>query len=165
MDKLEDLEPLPATIHVHEGEDGYSYQNLFGQYLQGAKSIHIVDPYVRLEYQIRNFLAIIGIFNTTNGPVELILTTSADDAYQERNIGKKLDEIKTNVAKHGVNLLYDLSPTVHRRGIEADNGWKIIIDRGLDIFQKPDSKYELSEIDQTKRKCRETDIIFQQAKG
>jgi ATP-dependent Lon protease len=67
------------------------------------------------------------------------------------------------VIKHGIEFSYDFSTTVHRRGIEADNGWKIIIDRGLDIFQKPDSKYELSEVDQTKRKCRETEITFLQA--
>lgn len=150
----------PNTIQIKEGETGYSYQNLFSPYLKGAKSIQIVDPYVRLEYQVRNLIAFIGIIDTSNGPVQLSLTTSAEDAYQEREISKKLDEIKTTIVKHGIDLVYDISTTVHRRGIEADNGWKIIIDRGLDIFQKPDSKYELSEVDQTKRKCRETEITY-----
>ena len=151
------------TIHIQEEETGHSYKNLFGPYLAGAKSIQIVDPYVRLEYQIRNLIAFIGILDTSVGSVELSLTTSAEDAYQEREVSKKLDEIKISVIKHGVNFTYDFSATVHRRGIEADNGWKIIVDRGLDIFQKPDSKYELSEVDQTKRKCRETEITYLQA--
>ncbi|MEI7989823.1 MAG: BREX system Lon protease-like protein BrxL [Chloroflexota bacterium] len=150
----------PNTIQIKEDESGYSYQNLFASYLKGARSIKVIDPYVRLEYQIRNFISFIGIIDTSEGPVHLSLTTSADDAYQEREISKKLDEIKSNVVNHGVELSYDFSQTVHRRGIEADNGWKIITDRGLDIFQKPDSRYELSEIDQTKRKCRETEIIY-----
>lgn len=150
----------PKTIHIKEGETGYSYKTLFGPYLNGARSITIIDPYVRLEYQIRNLIAFIGIFDTSVDSVQLSLTTSAEDAYQQREISKKLDEIKANVVKDGVDLTYDFSSTAHRRGIEADNGWKIIIDRGLDIFQKPDSKYELSEVDQTKRKCRETEIIY-----
>jgi ATP-dependent Lon protease len=151
---------VPKTIHIQEEEAGHSYKNLFGPYLSGAKSIQIIDPYVRLEYQIRNLITFIGIIDTSGGPVQLNLTTSAEDAYQEREVSKKLDEIKTSVIKHGVIFSYDFSTTVHRRGIEADNGWKIISDRGLDIFQKPDSKYELSEVDQTKRKCRETEITY-----
>jgi ATP-dependent Lon protease len=90
-------------------------QNLFCPYLKGARSIQIVDPYVRLEYQIRNLLTFIGIIDTSTGSVQLGLTTSAEDAYQEKEISKKLDEIKTSVIKHGVNLIYDFSTTVHRR--------------------------------------------------
>lgn len=155
-----DSDLAPKTIHIQEGETGHSYQNLFGSYLRGARSILIVDPYVRLEYQIRNLIAFIGIIDASLGTVELTLTTSAEDTYQEREVSKKLDEIKASVSKHGVNLSYSFKATVHRRGIEADNGWKIIVDRGLDIFQKPDSKYELSEVDQTRRKCRETEITY-----
>ena len=160
IEDITDFTVTPKTIHIKEGEIGHSYQTLFSQYLKGAKSIQVVDPYVRLEYQIRNLIAFIGIIDTSSNAVQLNLTTSAEDAYQEREISKKLDEIKANVTKHGVILTYDFSVTVHRRGIELDNGWKIIIDRGLDIFQKPDSKYELSEVDQTKKKCRETEIIY-----
>ena len=154
---------VPKTIHIHEEETGHSYKNLFGHYLHGAKSIQIIDPYVRLEYQIRNLIAFIDIIDTSENSVQLDLTTSVEDAYQEREVSKKLDEVRTSVIKHGVNFTYNFSSTVHRRGIEVDNGWKIIIDRGLDIFQKPESKYELSEIDQTKRKCRETEITYIQA--
>lgn len=148
------------TVHINEGEEGYSYRDLFGPYLLGSKSIHITDPYIRLEYQIRNFITFIGIIDTSDGLVNLRVTTSAEDEYQEKEIGKKFEEIRISAARHGIQLSYNFSNTVHRRGIEMDNGWKIIADRGLDIFQKPDSKYELSEIDQKKRKCRETEVSF-----
>jgi ATP-dependent Lon protease len=164
LDIIESVLP-PKTIHIKEGETGHSYQNLFSPYLKGVRSIQITDPYVRLEYQIRNLISFIGLIDISNGIVQLTLTTSAEDAYQEREIEKKLDEVKASVVKHGVNFNYDFSPTVHRRGIEMDNGWKIIIDRGLDIFQKPDSKYELSEVDQTKRICRETELVYLQVEN
>jgi ATP-dependent Lon protease len=60
----------------------------------------------------------------------------------------------------GITFTYEFSDTIHRRAIELDNYWKIILDRGLDFFQKPESKYELSEVDQTKRKCRKIEIIY-----
>ncbi len=156
----EESAPSAKTIHIKEGETGYSYRNLFAAYFKGARSLRVVDPYVRLEYQVQNLLAFIDVLDTSAGPVQVELLTSAEDAYQEREIAKKMEEIAANIARHGVNLTYDFSPTVHRRGIEVDNGWKIIADRGLDIFQKPESRYELSGVDQTKRKCRETEIIF-----
>ena len=153
------------TIHIREGETGYSYQNLFGSYFKGAKKIYVVDPYVRLEYQIRNFIVFAGIIDTSAGQVELKLTTSAEDAYQEKIQEQKLKEISDSLAQHGILFSFEFDPVIHDRSIRLDNGWCIYPGRGLDIYQKPESKYELSEIDQTKRKCRETDIIFQQAKG
>lgn len=148
------------TIRICDGETGHSYQELFGPYLRGAKSVHIVDPYVRLEYQIRNFLAFTGTLDTTAGTVKLHLTTGAEDSYQEREIRKKLEEIARNIGAHGIELTFEFDRAIHDRRIELDNGWRIIPGRGLDIFHKPDSKYELSEVDQTKRRCRETEIIF-----
>jgi ATP-dependent Lon protease len=164
-DKDKHDELSAKTIHIREGETGYSYNNLFGPYLKGAKKIFVVDPYVRLEYQIRNFILFAGIIDTSAGQVELKLTTSAEDAYQEKIQEQKLKEISASLTQHGILFTFDFDPVIHDRSIRMDNGWCIYPGRGLDIYQKPDSKYELSEIDQTKRKCRETDIIFQQAKG
>lgn len=160
-----DDELSSKTIHIREGETGYSYKNLFGPYLKGAKKIYVVDPYVRLEYQIRNFIAFAGIIEPSDGQVELKLTTSAEDAYQEKILEQKFKEISASLAQHGILFTFEFDPNIHDRSIRMDNGWCIYPGRGLDIYQKPDSKYELSEIDQAKRKCRETDIIFQQAKG
>jgi len=164
-DKDKHDELSAKTIHIREGDTGYSYNNLFGPYLKGATKIFVVDPYVRLEYQIRNFIVFAGIIDTSAGQVELKLTTSTEDAYQEKIQEQKLKEISASLAQHGIIFTFEFDPVIHDRSIRMDNGWCIYPGRGLDIYQKPDSKYELSEIDQTKRKCRETDIIFQQAKG
>lgn len=150
------------TLLIKEGETGHSYRSLFGPYLKGASSIQLADPYVRLEFQIRNLLAFVGIIDTVDGPVNLHLITSAEDAYQERISGEKFQEIADSLVDHGITFTYEFSDTIHRRGIELDNGWKIIIDRGLDIFLKPESRYELSEVDQARKRCRETEIVFLQ---
>lgn len=160
VDQKNISELTTKTVHIHEGETGFSYQNLFGPYLKGAKKICVVDPYVRLEYQIRNFIVFAGIIDTSAGQVELKLTTSAEDAYQEKIQEQKFKEISVSLAQHGIIFTFEFDPVIHDRNIRADNGWTIYPGRGLDIYQKPESKYELSEIDQTIRKCRETDIVF-----
>lgn len=38
------------------GDTGYSYESIIGPYLQGAKSVVIEDPYIRLQHQIQNFV-------------------------------------------------------------------------------------------------------------
>jgi ATP-dependent Lon protease len=151
---------VEKTVRIQDGETGQSYQRLFGPYLKGARVIHVIDPYIRMEYQIRNFLAFTNSIDTSGGPVKLILTTAAENSYQEKTNAKKLDEIKESLTKHGIEFSYEFNPAIHDRNISLDNGWRIIPGRGLDIFQKPASKYELSEIDQRKRKCRESEIIY-----
>jgi len=148
------------TLRIADGDTGYSYRSLFGPYLKGASAIILIDPYIRLEYQIRNLLSFIELIDTVDGPVSLNLVTSADDDYQQRINEGKFSEIASGLSEHGISFTYEFNNTTHRRGIELDNGWHIIIDRGLDIYQKPDSKYDLGYADQTKRKCRETEVVF-----
>lgn len=155
--------PVEKTVRIQDGETGQSYQRLFGSYLKGARVIHVTDPYIRMEYQIKNFLIFTNVIDTSGGPVKLILTTAAENSYQEQTNAKKLDEIKDSLAKHGIEFSYEFNSAIHDRSIALDNGWRIIPGRGLDIFQKPASKYELSEIDQRKRKCRESEIIYLRA--
>jgi len=152
------------TLRIKEGESGYSYETIFGPYLKGAKRIEVVDPYIRLEYQIRNFLAFASLLDTSAGAVELHLTTAAENEFQQKYLEQKYQEMTESLARHNIHFTYQFDPVVHDRSIRCDNGWNIFPGRGFDIYQKPDSKYELSEIDQTKRKCRETEIVFQRVK-
>jgi len=151
---------IEKTLRIQEGETGHSYQSLFSPYLFGAKSITLVDPYIRLEFQIRNLLTLIGLVAADDEPVTFHLVTGTEDEYQERINAQKFSEIGEGLKDHGIIFTYEFNDKIHRRAIEIDNGWKIILDRGLDIYQKPETKYELSVVDQSKMKCRETEIIF-----
>ena len=148
------------TIHIDEGETGYSFEKIFGPYLKGAKQVVIIDPYIRFEYQIRNFLAFINIIDTTHGVVSVKLTTSADDEYQAMDLQMKYKEIAASLAQNKIKFTYEFNPAIHDRSIRCDNGWSIFPGRGFDIFQKPESRYELSEVNQLRRKCKESEIVF-----
>lgn len=148
------------TLHIDEGEIGYSFEKIFGPYIKGAKRIAIVDPYIRFEYQIRNFLAFANIIDTSRGVVEVHLTASADDADQAYELLQKYKEIADSLAKNKIKFTYEFNPAIHDRSIRCDNGWSIFPGRGFDIFQKPESKYELSEVNQLRRKCKESEIVF-----
>lgn len=47
---------------------------------------------------------------------------------------------------------------LHDREIRIDNGWVVKIGRGLDIYQRPLSKFEIGSSDLLLRKCLETKV-------
>ena len=52
------LEPAPAEQHftILYGDTGHTYESIMGPYLQGAKTVQVEDPYIRLPHQIQNFV-------------------------------------------------------------------------------------------------------------
>jgi ATP-dependent Lon protease len=67
---------------------------------------------------------------------------------------------RSDVALLELLLTYKFDPTAHDRRIETDNGWRINLGRGLDIFQRVEKKFSLGFIDQAQRKCKATSITY-----
>ena len=56
---------------------------------------------------------------------------------------------------------FDDNPNFHARSITTDTGWKIIIDRGLDIFQKYESgPFSLEQAIQEARLTRGAEVTY-----
>lgn len=155
--------PEKKTLDIAEGQRGISYEKLFLPYLKGAKLIKICDPYIRLQYQIYNLMSFCEILDPSDGPLKLDLVTACD-AYLETELKTKLSELKIGLSKDRIDFDYILDSSIHDRSIESDTGWRIILGRGLDIFQKPDDKFTLGFMDQTKRKCKATTITYTKLK-
>ena len=60
---------------------------------------------------------------------------------------------------------FDGTGTAHARDIVTDTGWKIVLDRGLDIFQAPIKKdgFSLSERLQEQRACKAFEVTYVRA--
>ncbi|MDC0267838.1 BREX system Lon protease-like protein BrxL [bacterium] len=161
VDPLDPLrEPISTTINILEEQRGVSYEKLFAPYLKGAGTIKLIDPYVRFDYQIHNLMNFCECLNPGAREIELELLTSSNSMEQEVELSAKLDELKESLARNHIKFHYDLHPELHDRSIELDNGWRILLGRGLDIFQKPEGRFALGFIDQTKRKCKATSIGY-----
>jgi ATP-dependent Lon protease len=157
----------PKTGHrvVPENVKGYSYKLLFGPYLKGAGEITIRDPYVRQFWQIRNCLELIQLINsmTPEGEeVKVHLVTQSDPDYCEKQ-DENLMQVQQSCEGSGVAFTfeYENSPNFHARSIATDTGWKITIDRGLDIFQKTDlSTLSLTGLSQEDRLTKGCEISY-----
>lgn len=143
--KAEAKPVLEEGHHVFtEDRKGISYDRLFGPYIEGASKIIVTDPYVRYFYQIRNMMEFVEMVIRRKSPedqVSVHLVTGPDDG----NVGKQrelLDSIVDACVGSGVEFTwaFDGTGTAHARDIVTDAGWKIVLDRGLDIFQAPIKK-------------------------
>ena len=135
----------PALAEGHhvfaENRKGISYETLFGPYIDGASRIVVTDPYIRYFYQIRNMMEFVEMVIERKSPEDQVtvhLVTGPDDG----NVGKQrelLKSISEATIGSGVDFTwaFDSSGTAHARDIATDTGWKIVLDRGLDIFQAP----------------------------
>jgi len=155
--------PEEKTLDLAEGQRGISFEKLFMPYVKGARSIKIFDPYIRLQYQIYNLMSFCEMLAPPQDTLKLYLVTSCE-SYQESELKDKLGELKIGLSRDNIEFDYAFDNTLHDRWIETDTGWRIILGRGLDIYQKPDDKFTLGFLDQTKRRCKSTKITYTRLK-
>lgn len=146
----EQLQPAPPALQekhltFQENQKGLTYDSLLGPYLKGATTITVTDPYIRLFYQMRNFMEFLETVVKQKAPEEEVSVhlVTVEDEFKGDQQRENLEKMRDSASAAGVNLTweFDESNTIHARHIVTDTGWKISLDRGLDIFQH----YEMNE--------------------
>ncbi|TNE62525.1 MAG: BREX system Lon protease-like protein BrxL [Sphingomonadales bacterium] len=124
-----------------ENRKGVSFDKLFGAYTDGASRIVVTDPYIRYFYQIKNMMEFVEMIIRRKAPedqvsIHLVTGPHDGDIHKQREL---LESITEACVGSGVDFTwaFDTSGTGHARDIVTDTGWKIVLDRGLDIFQAP----------------------------
>jgi len=74
--------------------------------------------------------------------VTVHLITTEDDFKSDQQL-EYLEKMQESCLAIGIHFTwkFDSTGTIHARHIITDQGWKILLDRGLDIFQN----YEMNE--------------------
>lgn len=131
-------------IEFREDQRGVTYAKLFGPYIAGAKEISIKDPYIRKSYQVRNFAEFLEtVFNYTDRSDEVhvhLITGYTEAQYIDEQIDE-LNTLQTVFGQLGIVFTYEFDESGHDRSIVTDTGWRVILGRGLDIYQPFDSNW------------------------
>lgn len=139
-----DSTPKPPPLfeghcEFQENQRGVAYETLLLPYLRGANEITIIDPYIRAPHQGRNLVDLLGLLASAKDPadeISVMLVTKEDKPeYQQQQL-LMLKAIQDGAESVGIKFNVQWDETIHDRSIRADNGWKILLGRGLDIFQK-----------------------------
>lgn len=150
------------NLTVRDNQTNISYKSLFGDYLEGATEYIINDPYIRLSHQMRNFAELcrlIAELKQEDAEVSIHLVTYNDAEYMD-SAHQNFSELADSLADLGIAFTYELNETLHDRSIETNNGWKVVLGRGLDIWQKTNGRYDIAEFYQEKRLCKEFDLTI-----
>lgn len=123
-----------------ENQRGISYDTLLMPYLRGATEIELHDPYIRMSHQGRNLVELLALIASAKDPADevtfkLFTVLEADPEYQKKQL-QMLGQIIQGAAQQGIKVEVAKDPGGHDRWIRTDNGWRINLGRGLDIFQK-----------------------------
>ena len=158
-------EPEPGHVVIPENTRGWSYRRLFAKHLIGARTITISDPYVRMFFQARNlmeFLQMVHELVPEGDEVAVHLRTQSDPdscVKQAENLNQIVDSFTGS--RIAFSWEDDPSPNFHARNITTDTGWKITIDRGMDIFQKYETgPFSLEQAMQEARLTRGAEITY-----
>lgn len=165
--KVDEVEGLQEKHLVfQENQRGVSFDKLFGPYLKGASKITVTDPYLRLFHQQRNLMELLETitkFNEPGNEVAVHVVTAEDEFSGDKQTEnfQKMSEACASVGIH-FSWEYDKTGTKHDRDITTNTGWKLVLSRGLDVFQR----YELNEAFsfsnrlQQQRQCKEFNVTY-----
>lgn len=164
------LAPEPELREQHltwqENQRGLTFDNLFGPYLKDARQITITDPYIRMFHQLRNLMELmetLAKIKPEEDEIAVHLITGEDDlkGVQQK---EQLQQIADACLAIGIRFTweFDAGNTIHARHIVTDHGWKILLDRGLDVFQRYEmnNSFEFANRMQQYRQCKAFEVTF-----
>lgn len=155
----------PSHFTVSENQKGVSYYKLFAEYLKGVKRIDVIDPYIRKVWQIRNFIEFLQVVLAVKEEGEDIMvhliTDNGDMSKVEMQ--QHFENLQDSLLNSDIEFTYEIASgrQYHARSITTDTGWKISLDRGLDIFQRFDTGiFSIESLSQEARFCKSFEITY-----
>lgn len=167
---VEDDFPKEKTIDVQYGDIGYGYDDLFANYLKGAKVVMLEEPYLSHGYQVTNLVRFIELLVKIGDCKVFKLITKLGDTVEESSyIKDSLSGIKETLADMDGNIMtfeYEFDENSHDRYIRTSNDWDITLGRGLHFYQNlnpsKDSRnyFQMGTYDFSLRPCLKTRFTF-----
>lgn len=163
---IEELALKEQHLTFAENQRGVSYDSLFGPYLKGAKHITITDPYIRLFYQAKNLMELLETIVKQKAEEDEVVVSlvTVEDEFKSDYQRDYFEKIQSAMFAVGIKFAYsfDTTGSQHARHIVTDSGWKISLDRGLDIFQQYDvnDAFSLTTRLQKHRACKAFEVTF-----
>lgn len=159
------------SFSIPHGGTGYSYESIFGPFLNGVREVLIEDPHIREPHQLQNFRQFCMLCKEKAQnlrSITLITLRSENDFEQQRNdfgsLVIRLRPVRLIVEFYNENHESRTDRELHDRKIQFDSGWTIKIGRGLDYFQWVGRNHEgFTDMDRRPCKMTEVDIFFEHA--
>ena len=162
--------PQEKTIDVQYGDTGYSYDELFGEYLKGATIVKLEEPYLAHGYQMTNLVRFVELLVKIGDCKMFQLVTKPGESPEESSaISNSLKQLKDTLADmegNNMQFEYEFDENSHDRYIRTSNNWDITLGRGLHFYQNmnpnKDSRnyFQMGTYDLSLRPCLKARFTF-----
>ncbi|MET9492795.1 BREX system Lon protease-like protein BrxL [Nocardia sp. NPDC006630] len=161
------VELVPKTIDIPSNARGHSYRTLILPYLRNARKITIVDAYIRTPHQLRNLFELLADIVAAK-PIDTQIKVHLDTVEETKTSELKfkqtvaLMDIKNAVLEAGIVFdcqLHDHGD-LHDRWIVTDTGWRIMLGRGLDMFEPYEQRFDLRSQVPELRRMKSCTVIY-----
>jgi len=130
-----------GRVDITSGQTGVTYDTLLIPWLCGARRIVITDPYIRVPHQFRNLRELVAAIAATRPEgritIEVVTGRFGTDVEHQRQRDSLLSVQKyADQAEIDLIVSYQDPREMHPRDIVTDTGWRIALDRGLDIWNR-----------------------------
>lgn len=166
--RIEELKE--KTIDVQYGDIGYSYDDLFAEYLKGAKIVMLEEPYLTHGYQMTNLVRFVEMLVKIGDCRHFRLVTKPGVGESENKMISesllKLKETLLEMESNSMEFEYEFDENSHDRFIRTDNNWDITLGRGLHFYQDLNSGkesrnyYQMGTYDLSLRPCLKARFTF-----
>ena len=169
-DTSEDNGPKEKTVDVQYGDTGYSYDELFAEYLKGANIVMLEEPYLAHGFQMTNLVRFVELLVKVGDCKIFKLVTKPGETPEESRLISdslmKLRDTLDDMDDCNMKFEYEFDENSHDRFIRTSNNWDITLGRGLHFYQNmnpnKDSRnyFQMGTYDLSLRPCLKARFIF-----
>ena len=167
---FEEIGPKEKTVDVQYGDTGYSYEDLFGEYLKGAKIVMLEEPYLAHGYQMTDLVRFTELLVKIGDCQVFRLVTKPGETSEESNVISKslqrLRETLDDMEDCNMKFEFEFDVNSHDRFIRTSNNWDISLGRGLHFYQNMNPNkdernyYQMGTYDLSLRPCLKARFTF-----
>jgi len=167
---FEEIGPKEKTVDVQYGDTGYSYEDLFGEYLKGAKIVMLEEPYLAHGYQMTDLVRFTELLVKIGDCQVFRLVTKPGETTEESNvISKSLQRLRDtldDMEDCNMKFEFEFDVNSHDRFIRTSNNWDISLGRGLHFYQNMNPNkdernyYQMGTYDLSLRPCLKARFTF-----
>ena len=150
-------------IKITDGDKGFSYMKIFGDYCDGKLTIvEIDDPYIREAHQLYNLVRLCEVFIKKRCPLRKIVLQTHIESLNS-SVGDRQSSAFAELTESlkSFNIIFTLinSDTLHDREVRFNTGWIFRLGRGLSYFKRPEpGMFSIGSCDMDLRPCHECTI-------
>ena len=166
----DEVGPKEKTVDVQYGDTGYSYDELFTEYLKGAKVVMLEEPYLAHGYQMTDLVRFTELLvKIGDCQVFKLVTKPGDNPEESALISKgllRLKETLDDMEDCNMQFEYEFDENSHDRYIRTSNDWDITLGRGLHFYQNMNPNkdernyYQMGTYDLSLRPCLKARFTF-----